>query len=105
INKSLHSTNHPIPKSGYIDVSNFASPKHLADYLIYLDKNSTAYNSYFEWKQYPSRFSVFCDMCIKLHMERFTGIEKKVFDDIHGYWHSNMCKTVKLDSETLHRSI
>lgn len=79
-------------------MEDFASPKHLANYLLYLDQNRTAYNSYFEWKQYVNfnlkvpRFSVLCDMCIKLHMERFTGIEKKIYDNIQSHWHSGTCK-------------
>jgi hypothetical protein len=37
-----------IPSFGYINELN--SPKELADYLLYLDRNKTAYNSYFKWK-------------------------------------------------------
>uniref|UniRef100_X2B8R5 Fucosyltransferase n=1 Tax=Capitella teleta TaxID=283909 RepID=X2B8R5_CAPTE len=34
------------PKDSYIDVQDFESPKALAKFLKYLDKNSTAYNEY-----------------------------------------------------------
>ena len=40
------------PPHSYIDVRDFKSPKHLADYLLYLDKNHTAYMSYFKWKEH-----------------------------------------------------
>jgi alpha-1,3-fucosyltransferase len=34
----------------YINSDNFKTPKDLADYLVYLDRNQTAYLEYFEWK-------------------------------------------------------
>lgn len=93
----------------------YASAEDLANYLLYLDRNRTAYNSYFEWKQYvsfnmsESRFSgfpgVFCDMCIKLHMERFTGIQNKVFDNIQNYWHYENCKSGNLNAKQIKFSI
>ena len=46
--KDVHKT---APPYSYIDVRDFKSPKHLAEYLIYLDKNETAYMSYFDWKK------------------------------------------------------
>lgn len=64
-----------IPKSGYINVVDFQSPKHLADYLTYLDNNKTAYNSYFKWKKYirvskkKSTGGYLCEMCIQLNLE------------------------------------
>ena len=41
-----------IPKSGFINIKDYKSIKDLSSYLIYLDSNKTAYNSYFEWKKY-----------------------------------------------------
>ncbi|KAF2367832.1 Glycosyl transferase family 10 [Trinorchestia longiramus] len=38
------------PKSSYIDVFDFPDVKSLADYIIYLDSNATAYNEYFRWQ-------------------------------------------------------
>ena len=37
----------PLPPASYIDVRNFTSPHHLAEYLKYLDKNDTAFMEYF----------------------------------------------------------
>ena len=61
------------PPHSYIDVRDFKSPKHLAEYLPYLDKNDTEYMSYFEWrKHFTCNFlhaiengvnKVFCDFC------------------------------------------
>jgi hypothetical protein len=95
-----------MPKSGYINALDFKSPKLLADYLQYLDKNKTAYNSYFKWKRHISfqstgfGFNPFCSMCIKLHLEERFGIEKKVMTDIRDYWsRPKICKgpTIKKD--------
>jgi alpha-1,3-fucosyltransferase 10 len=43
----------PGPKS-YIDATDFASPKDLADYLNALDRDDAAYAAYFAWRQAPS---------------------------------------------------
>ena len=66
-----------VPKSAFINALDFESPRHLADYLLYLDQNKTAYNGYFKWKQNVkfhdewSRVSqgFLCEMCIRLHLE------------------------------------
>lgn len=38
------------PAHSFIHVDDFDSPKSLANYLRYLDRNDTAYNEYFRWK-------------------------------------------------------
>ncbi|XP_040569246.1 4-galactosyl-N-acetylglucosaminide 3-alpha-L-fucosyltransferase FUT6 [Lepeophtheirus salmonis] len=38
------------PPHSFIDVRDFKSPKAVAEYLMYLDKNDTAYLEYFKWK-------------------------------------------------------
>ena len=45
-----------VPKSGYINVLDYKSPKELADYLIYLDKNPSEYNKYFAWRKHISYY-------------------------------------------------
>ncbi|EDO30231.1 predicted protein, partial [Nematostella vectensis] len=59
-----------IPGS-YIDLLDFPSPKALADYLTYLDRNSTAYNEYFSWKKsykYNLQHHMWiCELCGLLH--------------------------------------
>lgn len=75
----------------------YSSVKKLADYLKYISLNKTAYNSYFQWKKYikfksyNSRIQPFCEMCIKLHMESFVGIEKKELNNVKAYWSKNQC--------------
>ena len=39
-----------LPPHSYIDVRDFASPRHLADYLKVLNANDTLYNEYFNWR-------------------------------------------------------
>jgi hypothetical protein len=73
-----------VPKSAYIDVRDFKTVKKLVQYLVYLSKNADAYNAYFKWRQHivsiDHKYQVFCDMCIKLHLETVYGIEDKSFD-------------------------
>ena len=40
-----------VPPGSFIGVQDFPSVKALAEYLLYLDKNDTAYNEYFTWKK------------------------------------------------------
>ncbi len=40
------------PPHSYINVDDFHSIRQLTDYLTYLDKNDTAYATYFTWKRY-----------------------------------------------------
>lgn len=89
-----------VPETGFIDAQKFESPKHLADYLLYLDKNVTAYNEYFQWKKhvnfldYIVDYGMICDMCVELHLEKFYGIRKNVITDFSKYWNRNdQCRT------------
>lgn len=100
-----------VPKSGYIDAQDFESPKKLAAYLTYLDSNRTAYNSYFKWKKHvhflkePQLFAPFCDMCLKLHLERVTGqIERKIVSNFSKTWRSKSeCKYVPVREGTVEK--
>ena len=79
------------PTKSYIDATQFESPKRLAEYLVYLDKNTTAYAEYFEWKKYfavTSFTPVFCQLCKALNDETmptktYTDLEKWWFKDSH----------------------
>lgn len=73
-----------LPKSAYINVLDFDSPKSLADYMNYLARNKTAYNFYFAWKRFIRTDTkkkiggYLCEMCIKLQLEENLGyIESK----------------------------
>ena len=67
------------PPNSYIDVADFNSTRELAEYLVYLDKNSTAYLSYFKWKETHEIKSyaevtrdAFCQLCEKLQVNNFS---------------------------------
>ena len=74
-----------IPKSGFVNARDYKSPIELANYLIYLDANTTAYNEYFKWKKYIKhdlnhpKLPYLCEMCMQLHLEEYmeTKIQKK----------------------------
>ncbi len=85
-----------IPGS-FINVQDFKTVKDLANYLIYLDKNDTAYNEYFAWKQtfklpvhlgwpYPGIWG--CEICEKLHFDS----KQRVYDKLSDFWSYEDCK-------------
>jgi hypothetical protein len=112
-----------IPKSGYINVLDFASVKDLADYLLYLDKHPMEYNKYFLWRQHisynrekwsanvwprgsqTSTFHSFCDMCIKLNLETFTGASKKSITNIKELFSVSNCKTLRFKENDEYRLV
>ncbi len=79
------------PPDSVINVQDFKSPKHLAEYLLELDKDDKKYNRYFEWKK---KYKVlgpketfkegFCKLCETLHNPNFPN--KHVFNDLESWW-------------------
>ncbi|CAD5115436.1 DgyrCDS4411 [Dimorphilus gyrociliatus] len=64
-----------LPEHSFINVKSFRSPKLLAKYIEYLDKNDTAYNEYFKWKKdyrvvHHNNKNLLCDICEYLHASR-----------------------------------
>jgi len=67
-------------RSSIIKVSDFATPRELANYLHYLSKNETAFNKYLEWKWkglgdyqnstigrwWDQKYPLFCQVCMRL---------------------------------------
>ena len=47
---------HSAPPGSYIDALAFPTVARLAEYLLYLDANDTAYNEYFRWVLKSSLF-------------------------------------------------
>ena len=115
-----------VPKSAYINSLDFKSPKKLADYLIYLSANKTAYNEYFKWKKYvkylnkndnlldyfnksTTTFSYdqnkitmagyLCEMCIELHLEDHIKLKAKTIKNLNNLYGLNEnCKGAAYDS-------
>jgi len=86
-------------------VQDFPSVKALAEYLLYLDKNDTAYNEYFSWKQkFDSKRTVVfpaCDVCDVLHDE---CLKPKIYHDMFKtFWNANA--DCKKHEQTLSRLI
>lgn len=82
-----------IPDS-YIDASQFDSIKELAEYLLYLDSNDTAYNQYFAWKTHyaissDAFFNLYCQICMALHSKE-TEPSQIVLSEFFSY--ENTCK-------------
>ena len=84
-----------VPPRSFISVQDFPSVKALAEYLLYLDKNDTAYNGYFSWKQEFAfkRIHSFaaCEVCDSLHNE---CLKPKVYHDFFDtFWNEEVdCK-------------
>ena len=80
-----YNTSLTIPGS-YIDASEFQSVQDLAKHINYLDKNDTAYNEYFKWKQeyvVTDGLDYICEMCGALHDR---SRPDKVYHDLSIYW-------------------
>ena len=72
------------PPNSYIHVSDFDSPKELAEYLQVVDRNDTLYNSYFDWKRtghvesnFPPHADLFCDIVANLENDSPRSVQDK----------------------------
>ena len=88
------------PPHSYIDVRDFKSPQHLAQYLLYLNNHHTAYMSYFLWKKhyqvFPGTYSyrhTFCLFCNFLHTSKKTRILEDFSD---WFFEKSGCKETDL---------
>jgi hypothetical protein len=80
-----------MPSTGYIDVRNFTSPRQLAKYINYLDKNTTAYLEYFQWRQYALHIKLpkyMCELCLKLFLDD-RDHKQQSLEHIDQYWNKN----------------
>ena len=60
------------PPHSYIDLQDFSSTQHLAEYLQEVNSNDTLFASYFWWREYYSTDhdvtkESWCKICEKLH--------------------------------------
>ena len=74
------------PVNSYIDARDFNSPKHLAEYLHFLNRNDHLYSNYVDWNEdyQVDRFpgDGWCNLCQMLHMSQ----EHQSYSDINKWW-------------------
>lgn len=74
------------PIHSYINVADFKSPKDLAQYLLYLDKNDEEYLKYLQWKlddfAILRRFPI-CQLCQMLNNDHLPA---KTYHNLHQWW-------------------
>ena len=99
-----------MPRSAYIDATEFATPKQLGDYLSYVSQNATAYASYFAWKRHvtfdakrTALFAPICNMCIQLNLESYYGRREKErasqgLRRVSEYWSKASCPLPRVKS-------
>ena len=80
-----------LPPYSYIDIRNFRSPKELVRYLKYLDKNDTAFNEYFKWRQYYKAIvpNTPCELCDYVNNLQTRSQVKRY--DLHNWWTAEKC--------------
>lgn len=94
------------PRHSFIDALAFPSVRALADYLLYLNTNDTAYNQYFRWKRHyhqthdwAKKSIAFCDICERLHSNeppKTYDLQKWFIEDSHclGYYDTRIQKYI-----------
>ncbi len=80
-----------LPHKSHINVMDYRSPKHLAEYLKYLIQNRTAYLEVFKWKEtyksragYSTKPAAACKLCEILHN---TSYRFKSALNVYEYWY------------------
>ena len=87
------------PNKSFISVEDYSSLKELADYILYLDKNTTAYEEFFEWKKYYdiTVIDYKCNICLSLHAEKVKNqISHKLYNISTWYSRNHLCRN-KID--------
>lgn len=87
-----------LPPCSYISVDAFASPRDLANYLIYLNNTLSELSLYFEWKKY---FEVhnehgyfqtdsyhYCRVCEAMN---YNSKKEKVYSNLEKFWSKSNC--------------
>ncbi|CAH8552868.1 unnamed protein product [Schistosoma turkestanicum] len=76
------------PPHSFIHVDQFQSPAELAKYLNYLDRNETAYNEYFAWRDHGTIDALsprlMCIICLLAHTA--DKLEPYTFPNVSKWW-------------------
>ena len=89
-----------LPPHSFIDVRKFKSPRQLAQYLIYLDCNHTAYRAYFAWrKSYITTHGNMCRLCRALHSNSMARPRNVNWGK---FWNSSTMCDAKVINKVLH---
>lgn len=99
------------PPHSFINVMDFPTLRHLADYLIKLDEDDALYNEYFWWrKHYRIRngvlysglhYQTYCSLCAALHdplRHSNQQVVEKTYKDMRSWWNDEAkCTAVQRD--------
>lgn len=96
---------HMAPPGSYIYAHDFKSPKHLAEYLNFLDKNPKAYNQYFAWKTRGSFIDTkyYCRLCAMLHGLDENPVQK--WYHLSKWWTVSNCTNARWDPKQMSQKI
>lgn len=93
--KNLHKL---LPHKSYISVDEFATPRDLATYILYLNRTETELIPYFAWKSqyavlnehgyFKSKSYHYCRVCEALN---YNTKETKIYKDLESFWSKNNC--------------
>ncbi|CAH8825714.1 unnamed protein product [Trichobilharzia szidati] len=85
------------PPHSFIHVDEFESPAKLAEYMKYLDRNDTAYNEYFAWREHGAKDDWMprpeCVLCLFAHVRE--QLEPHSVPNVSRWW-NNACFGRKL---------
>ena len=85
------------PPNSFLHVENFTSLKHLAEYILYLDKNEDMYKFYHEWRKLyeiiPGKPFLF-NLCLRLTNNISYPDKSKSYTDLSSWWSSErLCRS------------
>ena len=94
LSRDCYSANVITPAS-FISLQDFPSVKALTEYLLHLDKNDTAYNEYFSWRQkfvsWGNQFNFkVCKVCNGLHDGRLKP--SVYYDMFKTFWNDDVAE-------------
>ncbi|KAK2165487.1 hypothetical protein LSH36_49g00024 [Paralvinella palmiformis] len=97
-----------VPAKAFIDVRDFESPKHLANYLLILKETPKKYLRYLSWKRKYSvlqegdfKATGFCRLCNILHTDNYPY--KSNYDPVADYWNPDkLCVSGNEERKAVH---